>query len=343
MTTTARQWQLVRRPQGRPDPADFELVEAELADPADGQVLVRNVFSSVDPYMRGRMNEGRSYAPPYRLGEPMYGGAVGVVAAAGSDALPVGTAVLHNAGWRTHALLPATACQPVDPAGVGLAAYLGVLGMPGMTAYVGLFDIGQPRPGETVFVSAAAGAVGSIVGQLAHEHGCRVVGSAGSAEKCRWLTDDLGFDAAINYHDGHLTRALAQAAPDGVDVYFDNVGGDHLQAALAAMNDFGRIAACGMISQYNEPTPGPTNLFLVVGRRLRMQGFIISDHAERRGAFLEHVGGLLRAGRLRSEQTVVDGVENHVRAFLDLLDGGHHRGKLLVAVGEAPAGDAPAG
>lgn len=336
--TKGREWHLVRRPQGRPRPEDFALVEVDVADPADGQVLVRNVFSSVDPYMRGRMNEGRSYAAPYRLGEAMYGGAVGIVQASRADALPEGTAVLSNAGWRTHALLPAAACQPVDPEGVGLAPYLGVLGMPGMTAFVGLFDIGAPRPGETVFVSAASGAVGSIVGQLAREHGCRVVGSAGSDEKCAWLTGELGFDAAINYHRGQLVRALAEAAPDGVDVYFDNVGGDHLEAALAVLNDFGRVAACGMISQYNEPTPGPRNLALVVGKRLRVQGFIVSDHAESREAFTAHVGGLLRAGRLRHEETVVNGIDNHVQAFLDLLAGGHHRGKLVVAVGEETSG-----
>lgn len=326
----SREWQLLSRPQGWPKPADFSLEEVEVGPPADGEVLVRNVYMSVDPYMRGRMNDGPSYAPPYQLGKPMYGGAVGVVEASTTDTLPKGTCVRTNTAWQEYAVVPASRCEVVDPAGVGMAAYLGVLGMPGMTAYVGLFDIGQPKPGETVFVSAASGAVGSLVGQLARQHGCRVVGSAGNAEKVEWLTGELGFDAAFDYHGGDVLGKLREAAPDGVDVYFDNVGGEQLGAAIECMNPFGRIAACGMISQYNERTGGPANLPLVVGKRIRLQGFIVSDHADRAPAFLEHVGGLLRSGAVRYRETVVDGIEGAVQALLDVLEGGHHLGKMVV-------------
>ncbi len=333
---SSREWHLVKRPQGRPVPTDFALVERDLPDPAGGEVLVRNVYMSVDPYMRGRMNEGPSYAPPYQLDRPMYGGSVGVVERSGTDALPEGTAVRTNTAWQEYAVLPAASCEVVDPAVAPLPAYLGVLGMPGMTAYVGLFDVGDPKPGETVFVSAASGAVGSLVGQLAREHGCRVVGSAGSAEKVRWLTEELRFDAAFDYHDGDLVGQLRAAAPDGVDVYFDNVGGAHLEAAIECMNPFGRIAACGMISQYDTPQPGPTNLRLVVGKRIRLQGFIVSDHVDRGPAFVEQVGGLLRAGRVVYRETVREGLDQAVQAFLDLLEGGHHLGKLVVRVSEDP-------
>ena len=331
-----RQWQLASRPRGWPQPSDFSLVETDLPDPADGQVLVRNIYMSVDPYMRGRMNDGPSYAAPYQIGQPMYGGAVGVVEASKAGTLPAGTFVRTGTAWQEHALVPAERCEVIDPSGVGLSPYLGVLGMPGMTAYVGLFDIGAPKPGETVFVSAASGAVGSIVGQLAKQHGCRVVGSAGTTEKVEWLTGDLGFDAAFDYHGGDLVAKLQEAAPDGVDVYFENVGGDHLVAALECMNDFGRIAACGMISQYNERGSGPSNLTLVVGKRIRMQGFIVSDHADRAPAFVEHVGGLIRDGSLHFRETVVEGIDNAVQALLDVLEGGHHMGKMVVRIGEDP-------
>src|SRR5437763_2768370 len=243
---TSHEWHLIRRPQGWPVPDDFRLVETEVGDPPDGFVLVRNIAMSVDPYMRGRMNDAKSYAEPYALNEAMYGGAVGRVEKSAVPAVPEGTVVRHMLGWREDALVPARMCEPVNPEAdsVAVSAYLGVLGMPGLTAWVGVYDIAEARPGETMFISAAAGAVGSIAGQLAKQSGLRVVGSAGTPEKVQTLLE-LGFDAAFDYHDADVTTLLREAAPEGIDCYFENVGGDHLQAAIACMNPFGRIAACG--------------------------------------------------------------------------------------------------
>jgi NADPH-dependent curcumin reductase CurA len=326
-----REWQLVRRPQGWPQPDDFALVEVDVAEPSDGEVLVRNLVMSVDPYMRGRMNDVPSYAAPYQLNQPMYGGAVGVVEQSDDDRLPAGTVVRHGLGWREWAVVPVRQAERVDPSddGVPPSAYLGVLGMPGLTAWVGLFDIAEARPGETLFVSAAAGAVGSVVGQLAKLNGMRVVGSAGTAEKVAWLRE-IGFDAAFDYHEGDVTELLVAAAPDGVDCYFDNVGGDHLRAALAAIRPFGRIAACGMISAYNERVPGPDNLFVVVSKKLTMRGFIVSDHAHREPVFRRHVSGLVRDGRLQYAETHRQGIESALEALLDVLRGGKHTGKMVV-------------
>ncbi|MQA86799.1 MAG: zinc-binding dehydrogenase [Streptosporangiales bacterium] len=328
----SREWHLLARPRGWPKPEDFALVERDVPDPGDGEILVRNHYMSVDPYMRGRMNAQRTYAAPYEIGKAMYGEAVGEVVASRSDRIAQGAFVRTMAGWREAAVCRADTAEVIDPELAPLPAHLGVLGMPGWTAYVGLYDIGQPEPGETVFVSAASGAVGSIVGQLAKTHGCRVVGSVGSAAKVRYITEELGFDAGCDYHDVDLTEWLGEAAPDGVDIYFENVGGDHLQAALNAMNSFGRIVACGMISGYNEPRPGPSNLHSIVAKRLRVQGFIVRDHADRKPAFLEHVGGMLRAGKIRHTETVVDGIDNAVQALLQLLEGGHHTGKMVVSL-----------
>jgi NADPH-dependent curcumin reductase CurA len=330
--TVSREWHLVRRPQGWPVPEDFRLVETEVPPPGQGQALVRNLAMSVDPYMRGRMNDARSYAAPYQLDQPMYGGAVGVVESSNVDGIEPGTTVRHGLGWREWAVVPARQLEPVDAAadGVPVSAYLGVLGMPGLTAWVGLYDIAQVRPGETMFVSAASGAVGSVAGQLARLAGLRVVGSAGTAEKVAWLRDELGFDAAFDYHDGDVTDLLQQAAPEGIDTYFDNVGGDHLRAAIAVMNPFGRIAACGMISAYNESQPGPDNMFQVVGKKLTMRGFIVSDHASREPLFRRHVSGLLREGRLSFRETHRDGIEAALDALLDVLHGGRHVGKMIV-------------
>jgi NADPH-dependent curcumin reductase CurA len=328
---TSREWQLVRRPSGWPRSEDFRLVETEVADPPEGHLLVRNVVMSVDPYMRGRMNDAPSYAAPYQLEQPMYGGAVGRVERSRVDAIPEGTLVRHGLGWREWAVVPARHADPVDPAGDGVepAAYLGVLGMPGLTAWVGVHDIAQARPGETMFVSAAAGAVGSVAGQLARLAGLRVVGSAGTPEKVAWLRE-IGFDAAFDYHDGDVRTLLADAAPEGIDCYFDNVGGDHLRAALHAMNPFGRIAACGMIAAYNEQVPGPDNLFLIVGRKVTMRGFIVSDHAQREPAFRRHVAPLVRDGVIRHVETHRTGIEHALQALLDVLRGGTHTGKMVV-------------
>jgi NADPH-dependent curcumin reductase CurA len=329
--TASREWQLARRPHGWPTPEDFRLAEVDVPEPGPGQLLVRNLVMSVDPYMRGRMNDAKSYAAPYQLGKAMYGGAVGRVERSRVDGVAEGAVVRHGLGWREWAVVPDRQAEVVDPDadGVPASAYLGVLGMPGLTAWVGVFDIAEVRPGETLFVSAAAGAVGSIAGQLAKRAGLRVVGSAGTPEKVAWLKE-LGYDAAFDYHAGDVTEQLAAAAPEGIDCYFDNVGGDHLRAAIAAMNPFGRIAACGMIAAYNETLPGPDNLFFIVGKKLTMRGFIVSDHAHREPVFRRHVSGLLRDGSLRFEETHRQGIDAALDALLDVLHGGRHTGKMVV-------------
>jgi NADPH-dependent curcumin reductase CurA len=329
--TVGREWQLVQRPHGWPKHEDFRLAEVDIAEPGDGELLVRNLVMSVDPYMRGRMNDAPSYAAPYQLNQPMYGGAVGRVEVSNVAGIDPGAIVRHGLGWREWAIVPGRQAERLDPDadGVPVSAYLGVLGMPGLTAWVGTFDIAEVRPGETLFVSAASGAVGSIVGQLAKQAGLRVVGSAGTAEKVQALYE-LGFDAAFDYHDGDVTQLLQEAAPEGIDCYFENVGGDHLQAALAVMNPFGRIAACGMIAAYNQAVPGPNNLAFIVGKKITMRGFIVSDHAHREPLFRRHVAGLLRAGDLTFHETRRDGIETAVDALLDVLHGGKHLGKMVV-------------
>ena len=331
----SREWRLARRPNGEPQPDDFALVTTDVPDPADGEVTVRNTFLSVDPYMRGRMNDVPSYVPPFQLDEVMTGGAVGEVVASESDALSVGDQVLHMQGWREYATGPATAFRRIDATLAPASAYLGVLGTTGLTAWVGLVEIAPLQPGETVFISAAAGAVGSVAGQMAKLMGAsRVVGSAGSDEKVRWILDDLGFDAAFSYRDGPVRKSLKAAAPDGIDVYFDNVGGDHLEAAISALHRGGRVALCGAISGYNATTaqPGPSNMFLCIGKRLRLRGFIVSDHMARFPEFVAQVAPWLRDGSLRTRETVVDGVENAPHAFIDMLRGANI-GKMLVRVG----------
>jgi NADPH-dependent curcumin reductase CurA len=332
---TGREVRLVRRPHGTPVPEDFAVVEVDIPDPGPGQVLIRNLFMSVDPYMRGRMNDAKSYSPPFVLDEAMTGGAVGDVVASGSPDVAVGAVVLHQLGWREYAVVDAAHVRRVDPdAAPTLSAYLGVLGMPGQTAYVGLVDMAQVRAGDAVFVSGAAGAVGSLVGQIARLRGASlVVGSAGSAEKVAYLTERLGFDAAFNYKDGPVADQLAKAAPDGIDVYFDNVGGDHLEAAISAFRVHGRVAACGSISHYNavEPPPGPRNLSLVVGKRLTIRGFLISDHPDRFADVARELSGWLRAGKITFEETVVDGIDNAPGAFLGMLRG-DNIGKMVVRI-----------
>jgi NADPH-dependent curcumin reductase CurA len=328
---TGRQVHLVARPDGWPRPADFALVDVDVPEPAEGQVLVRNQFLSVDPYMRPKMNDVRSYTPPYELHAPMDGGAVGEVIASGSPERAVGEVVVHQAGWREYAVLDAARTRTVDVSLAPASAYLGVLGLTGFTAWLGMVDIAGQQAGETVFVSGAAGAVGSVAGQIAKLRGAaRVVGSAGSAAKVARLRE-LGFDAAFDYHDGPVRRRLAEAAPDGIDVYFDNVGGEHLEAAIAAMKPFGRVAMCGSISSYNatEPPPGPRNIALAVGKQLTLRGFLIGSHRHRHDEFVAQVGGWLREGALRYEETVVDGMENMVDAFLGMLRG-DNTGKMLV-------------
>ncbi|WP_243790092.1 NADP-dependent oxidoreductase [Saccharopolyspora gloriosae] len=325
---------LASRPNGFPTQDNFDITEAPVTAPGEGQILVRNKVMSVDPAMRGRMNDVKSYVPPFQLGKPLDGGAVGEVIASNSPDYEVGQHVLHYLGWREYATVDAKRAVPVDADAAPLNAYLGVLGMPGMTAYVGLFEIARFKEGDTVFVSGAAGAVGSLVGQLAKQAGAaKVIGSAGSAEKVRHITEDLGFDAAFNYKDGPVREQLAQAAPDGIDVYFDNVGGDHLEAALDEINDFGRIAACGAISVYNDtdPSPGPRNMFKIVKKRLNIRGFIVIDHADLREKFQTDVAPLVRDGKIHYTETVTEGLRNAPDAFFGLLQG-KNTGKMLVTV-----------
>jgi len=332
--TTSREIHLAARPHGWPTAETFRLVPVEVPDPGPGQVVIHNQFMSVDPYMRGRMNDVPSYAPPYKIGEVMYGGAVGEVVESNDPGLPVGRTVLHNAGWREYAVIDAAWATPIDPAAVPtVSAYLGALGMPGLTAYVGLLDMAAFQPGDTVFVSGAAGAVGSMVGQIAKARGAaRVIGSAGSAAKVSHL-HQLGFDAAFNYKDGPVMAQLAQAAPDGISVYFDNVGTDHLEAALNSLVPFGRVALCGAISGYNatEPPAAPRNLGMAVGKRLTLRGFIVSDHFDRRDAFLAETGEWIRTGQVQVNETIVDGLEKAPEAFLGMLAGAN-TGKMLVRV-----------
>jgi NADPH-dependent curcumin reductase CurA len=332
-TITSRAIRLRSRPTGEPTADNFELAMTEISTvPPQDHLLVRNLYVSVDPYMRGRMRDGRSYATPFALGETLTGGAVGEVVASSHPDFAPGDHVLHNYGWREYADVPGKNATKIDTTLAPIQSFLGVLGMPGRTAYVGLLDIGQPKAGETVFVSGAAGAVGSLVCQIAKLQGCRVVGSAGSETKVRWLYEQAGVDAAINYRETkNLRKAIAAGCPDGVDVYFENVGGDHLEATLSLMNDFGRIVACGMISQYNasEPAPGPRNLGLIVGRRLKIQGFIVSDHPERTADFYRDMSAWMAAGKIRWEETVVEGLANAPTAFLGLFHG-ENLGKMLV-------------
>ncbi|MER5645838.1 NADP-dependent oxidoreductase [Streptosporangium sp. NPDC002524] len=324
---------LASRPSGWPTPENFDLVEVRLPAPGDGEILVRNLFMSVDPYMRGRMNEGKSYTPPFRVGEPLDGGALGEVVVSHAPGLAPGDTVTHRSGWREYAVLDAKDARRVEEIpGVPLSAYLGALGMTGLTAYVGLLDIARFEEGEAVFVSGAAGAVGSMAGQIARLKGAsRVVGSAGSREKVTHLVRDLGFDAAFDYRDGEIHEQLARAAPGGIDVYFDNVGGEHLEAAIDELRTYGRVAMCGSISSYNatEPVQGPRNIGLAVGRRLTLRGFIVSDHPDRLPDMIAEVGAWLREGKITFTETVVDGLENAPRAFIDMLRGAN-TGKMLV-------------
>ena len=325
---------LAQRPHGWPTQDDFAIVDAPVPTPGDGQILVRNLVMSVDPAMRGRMNDVKSYMPPFELGKPMEGGAVGEVVASNFPGLQPGDTVLHSFGWREYAVLDGKRAAKVDPSLAPVGAYLGVLGMPGLTAYAGLLDVAAFQPGETVFVSGAAGAVGSIVGQIAKLKGAaRVVGSAGSADKVKHLVEDLGFDAAFNYKDGPVLDQLRAVAPDGIDVYFDNVGGEHLEAAIEELHVHGRVAVCGMISVYNdtEPTPAPRNLPEIIKKRLTLRGMLVLDHANLRDDFQREVGGWLREGQLQYRETVVEGIRNAPDAMLGLLRGAN-TGKMLVKI-----------
>lgn len=334
LPATSREWHLVSRPHGWPEPENVALREVPVTEPGEGRILVRNLHFSVDPYMRGRMNDVKSYVPPFQLDEPMEGGAVGEVVASNADGFAVGDHVLHGLGWREYADVEARHAVKADASVAPLSAYLGVLGMPGLTAYAGLFEVASFKEGDAVFVSGAAGAVGSQVGQMAKLKGAsRVIGSAGSDEKVKLLVEEYGFDAAFNYKKGPVAEQLKEAAPDGIDVYFDNVGGEHLEAAISSLNVHGRVTICGMIAQYNatEPTPGPRNLALVIGKRLRLQGMLVNDHRGLQDQFVQEVAGWLGSGELKYDETVVEGIENGFDAFLGLLRG-QNTGKMIVSL-----------
>jgi len=329
--TTSREIRLKSRPSGVPTPDNFELASVDLPDPGPGQVQVRNSWMTVDPYMRGRMNDVQSYSPPFQLGEAMQGGAVGEVVASNDPGFKAGEAVQSFFGWREAFNAPAGAVQKLDTHGLPPQAFLGVAGMPGLTAYVGLLKIAALKDGDAVFVSAAAGAVGQVVCQIAKLKGHTVVGSAGGAEKAAYLKE-LGVDQVIDYKaEANLTAALMRAAPQGIDVYFDNVGGEHLEAALMAAKPFGRFALCGMISQYNATDigPGVRGLIMCVGKQLRLEGFIVSSHTDMQGDFIKDMSGWIADGKVKWRETVEEGIANAPNAFLKLFKG-ENLGKMLV-------------
>ncbi|MFN0177794.1 MAG: NADP-dependent oxidoreductase [Gemmatimonadales bacterium] len=332
--TTYREFQLLRRPVGLPTGDDFAIVSREAAAVQDGQIRVRNLFVSVDPYMRGRMSDAKSYAEPYQLNAPMAGGAVGRVEESKAPALAPGDLVLTMHGWREGFVADGKTAVKIDSSLAPPQAYLGTLGMPGQTAYTGLFEIGGLKTGETVLVTGAAGAVGIVACQIAKARNCRVIGTVGSDEKAAWLKDNAGVDATINYRTaGNLRRAIAGAASEGIDLTFENVGGEHLEAALANMKDFGRVAICGLISQYNATDAGPgiRNIRDVLTRRLTVRGFIVSDHLGLRPRFLAEMVEWIKAGKMRWTETIIDGFERTPEAFLGLFSG-RNIGKMVVRI-----------
>jgi NADPH-dependent curcumin reductase len=336
-TSMNRRIVLARRPQGAPGAQDFRLELQPVPTPAAGQVLLRTRYLSLDPYMRGRMNEARSYAPPVAIGAVMTGQTVSVVEASDVSAFKIGELVVANVGWQDYGVSDGRDLLKIDPALPRPSFALGVLGMPGLTAYVGLLDIGQPQPGETLVVAAATGAVGAVVGQVAKIKGCRVVGIAGGREKCAYARDALGFDVCLDHREPELAARLAAACPKGIDVYFESVGGEVLAAVMPLLNVGARIPLCGLIAWYNlEKLPAgvdrtPQLLTAVLRQRLKVQGFIIFDHYHRLPAFQQDMSGWLRAGRVQYREQVIDGLENAPRGLIGLLQG-ENFGKLVVRV-----------
>jgi NADPH-dependent curcumin reductase CurA len=329
---TARAVCLKERPVGLPGLEHFEIKTIEAPAPGAGEVQVRNLWMSVDPYMRGRMYDRPSYVPPFQIGAPLEGGAIGEVVASGDERFQPGDLVNSMHGWREAYTASAKSVQKIDPHGLPPEVFLGAVGMPGLTAYAGFLEIGKPQPGETVFVSGAAGAVGSVVCQIAKIKGCTVVASAGSDEKAAWLKEVAGVDAVVNYKTcGDLLNAVRAAAPKGIDIYFDNVGGEHLEVALELARPMARFAECGMISRYNDtaPAPGPSNLIYVVGKSLTIQGFIVTNYAHLQGQFVKDMAQWIGEGRMKWEETVYDGIENAAAAFQGLFAGAN-TGKMLV-------------
>ncbi len=337
-TTVNQQIRLAARPVGLPKDSDWKFTTEPVALPGDGGVLVRTLSLSLDPAMRGWMNEGKSYIPPVGIGEVMRAGGIGVVVASKNPAFAVGDRVSAGLGVQAYCLIPAgeikrSGIVKIDPRLGTDTQWLNVLGMPGMTGYFGLMDVGQPKAGETVVVSGAAGAVGQTVGQLAKIKGCRVVGIAGGPDKCRWVVDELGFDACIDYKSGSVRDGLKQHCPDGVDIYFDNVGGEILDQVLARINRKARIVICGAISQYNNTTPvqGPKNYLSLLVNRARMEGIVVFDYADRYALAVAEMAGYLKDGRMKSKEDVVEGLANFPATLLKLFNG-QNFGKLVLQV-----------
>jgi hypothetical protein len=327
---TSREIRLASRPRGIPTAANFTLARVELEPLPDQQVLVRNLFMSVDPYMRGRMNDGKSYVAPFEIGKVLEGGAVGEVVESRAKEFKVGDAVVSSFGWREYFIASPKDLHPVSRNVQPLSVYLGALGMTGMTAWAGL-NLVEVKAGDVIFISGAAGAVGNVAGQLAKLRGCKVIGSAGSMAKVMFLREECGFDVAFDYKTAPVLDQLNLEAPDGIDVYFDNVGGETLEAALSALRVHGRIIACGGIAGYNEekPRPGPSNLFNMTTKRLTMKGLIVRDWLDRQGEFEKEAGGYFRTGKLKNKETVVEGIEQAVSAFIGLFEG-KNIGKMVV-------------
>lgn len=341
MPAMNRQIQLARRPQGAPVPDDFRLSESPVPVPGDGQFLTRTIYLSLDPYMRGRMNADRSYAEPVPVGGVMEGGTVSRVELSNHDGYAVGDYIVGRTGWQKYAVSDGTGVRTIRPDSAPLSTALGVLGMPGMTAYTGLLNIGQPKKGETLVVAAASGAVGSAVGQIGKIRGCRVIGIAGGPEKCRYVTDELGFDQCLDHRDPAFAANLATACPEGIDIYFENVAGRVLQAVIPHFNFFARMPVCGLIAQYNmtEAPDGQDHLPLlmrsVLTNRLTVRGFIVRDYADQQAEFLQHVGRWVRDGRVKYREHRVTGLENAPAALIGMLKG-ENFGKVIVEVSADP-------
>jgi len=336
MVAENRQVLLQRRPIGAPSPDDFTIIDGPIPQPAAGEVLLRGIYLSLDPYMRGRLSAARSYAKPVEIGAVIEGRAVGEVVRSEHPDFRPGEFAYGGYGWQAYSAVAGAQLVKLDPAVAPISTALGVLGMPGLTAYVGMSDIGRPKAGDTVVVSAASGAVGAVAGQLARAAGARVVGVAGGPEKCRYVESDLGFDACLDHRLPGLGKALDKACPNGIDVYWENVGGAVQQAVFPRLNDFARMVLCGMVAEYNDvqPQPGP-NLMAAVRKRLRIQGFIVSDEWQRFAEYRAMAAPLLRAGRLKYREDIVDGLDNAAAAFIGLLQG-RNFGKLLVRLGPDP-------
>lgn len=328
----SREIRLKSRPDGIPTQHNFEIAEVTLPETAENELLVKNLYMSVDPYMRGRMMDRKSYVPPFQVGQPLEGGSVGEVVESKNDKFKSGDIVLNMLGWREYFVSNGKGLTRINPGKGPVQAYLGTLGMPGMTAYFGLLEIGKPNEGETVFVSAASGAVGSIVSQIAKIKGCRVVGSAGSDEKVAWLKEVAGVDEAFNYKTvNNLFKTVGALCPNGIDVYYENVGGQHLEAALEHMNTYGRLVMCGMISQYNATRPpvGPSNLGHMISKQLKMEGFIVARFSNKMAQFQTDMGKWIAEGRIKWKETVLEGIDKAPEAFMGLFRGDNF-GKMVV-------------